>query len=148
MKKLFLIILVITAAMGHSAAQSPARFSYQVKKTDALHYTVTIRVSISSPWHIYSQDAAAPVIPTTITFGKNPLVEMKNKPVEKGNLIAKHDPVFDATLKYYNDEVEYVQDIVLKSPVKTTVTGSVEYMLCTDEQCIKPGPEQFKLMLE
>lgn len=148
MRKLFLIIVTIILCTGYSMARSPARFSYLVQKKDALHYTVTIKINIDRPWHMYSQDAAPPVIPTTISFAKNPLVSLINKPVEKGSLVEKQDPVFNATLKYYSDQVEYVQEIVLRSPVKTTLTGTVEYMLCTDEQCIKPGPDQFKLLLD
>ena len=148
MRKLLLVIVVFALCTGYSKAQSPARFNYAVQKKDALHYTVTITVDISSPWHIYSQDASPPVIPTKISFAKNPLVEINSKPTEKGNLVTKQDPVFDAELKYYDDKVEYVQDIVLKAPAKTTLSGSVVYMLCTSEQCIKPTPERFKLTLE
>ena len=141
-------MIVSAGWIGSAVAQSPAKFTYQVRKTDALHYVLTISVRINSPWHIYSQDAPAPVLPTTIQFAKNPLVEIKNRPVEKGELIVKHDEQFDADLKYYDDKVEYVQDVTLKAAVKTTLSGSVQYMLCTNEECIKPSPEQFRLVLE
>jgi hypothetical protein len=148
MKKLLLIALVLIAYVSKGFSQSPAQFSYQVKKIDGLHYKVTITVNISSPWHIYSQEALPPVLPTTIQFAKNPLIGLNSKPVEKGELIVKHDGVFETELKYYDNKVEYIQDITLKSPVKTALTGSVQYMLCTNEQCIKPNPEQFRLLLE
>jgi hypothetical protein len=148
MKKLLLLLIVFTGMISSGTAQSPARFNYDVKKIDGLHYRLTITVNINSPWHIYAQDAPPPVLPTTISFAKNPMVEFKSKPVEKGNLVTKHDEVFDADLKYYDNKVEYIQEVTLKTAVKTTLNGSIEYMLCTDEQCIKPNPEQFKLTLE
>jgi hypothetical protein len=147
MKRLFLIgILVGCAINGFS--QSPASFSYKVKKLDKQHYELTIAVHIQSPWHIYAQSAPAPVLPTTILFSKNPLVELKDKPVEKGDLVTKHDEVFDADLKYYSGKVEFVQEIRLKAPVKTNLSGTIQYMACTDEKCIKPAPEQFSVTLE
>lgn len=148
MKRLFSIAIILAGCFLDVVGQSPAKFSYDVKKIDGLHYKVTIAVNINSPWHIYSQEALPPVLPTTIQFSKNPLVEITSKPVEKGNLVVKHDEVFDTDLKYYNDKVEFVQDVTLKSNAKTTLSGSIQYMLCTDEQCIKPAPEQFKLTLE
>ena len=146
MKTLFLIVLAGCTINGFS--QSPASFSYKVKKIDKLHYELTIAVNILSPWHIYAQDAPAPVLPTTIRFTKNPLVELGNKPVAKGDLVTRHDEVFDADLKYYAGKVEFVQEITLKAPVKTSLTGTVEYMACTEEKCIKPAPEQFSVTLD
>ncbi|MCS3800877.1 hypothetical protein [Niastella sp. OAS944] len=129
--------------------ENPVRFDYQVKKLSGNIYEVKIIASIDEPWHIYSQftPTEGPSLPTQISFVKNPLIEVVGKPEEKGKLITKHEEILDVNLKYFVNKVEFVQKIKLKAPVKTNLMGSIEYMACTNERCLSPTTEKFKLGL-
>lgn len=140
--------MFIVAAALKGYTQSPVSFVYKVKKLDKKKYEVRITATIASPWHIYSQYTLPPVLPTSITFIRNPLVEEKEKPVEEGTMVTRHDEVFDVDVKYYTGSVEFVQYLTLKAEVKTKLAGSIEYMVCTDEKCLKPAPEKFSIALE
>ena len=128
---------------------SPVTFGYEVKKLSEKVYQVTITANVARPWHIYSQYTAAdgPSLPTSIRFGKNPLIEISGKPAEKGTLIIKHDEVLDTELKYFANKVEFVQEVKLKSAVKTNLNGSINYMVCTDSQCLMPTTVNFNVSL-
>ena len=147
MKKLFLIGILI-GCMVKGYTQSPVSFDYKVKKLDKMHYEISIVASISRPWHLYSQYTMPPVLPTTIRFTKNPVVELKETPVEQGDLVTRHDEVFDVDVKYYAGKVAFVQQVTVKSDIKTNLAGTIEYMVCTDEKCLKPAPEKFSVKLE
>jgi len=130
-------------------AETPVNFKYEVKKLSGDIYEVKIIANIDEPWHIYSQftPANGPSLPTSISFAKNPLVEIVGKPEEKGKMIIKHEEMLDVNLKYFNTKVEFVQKIKLKASVKTNLMGSIRYMACTDEHCLSPTTEKFALSL-
>lgn len=38
--------------------------------------------------------------------------------------------------------------MILRSPVKTALTGSITYQACTDEMCMQPKTENFSMAIE
>jgi hypothetical protein len=140
--------LITSASWGQK--EDPVSFSYQVKKIGVNLYEVRIVAKIDEPWHIYSQftPAEGPSLPTHINFSKNPLVELVGKPEEKGKLIIKHEDILEVNLKYFMQQVEFVQKIKLKGNVKTNLNGSIHYMACTDERCLPPTSEKFTLNIQ
>ena len=127
--------------------ENPVSFKYEVKNVSGNVYEVTITAQIEEPWHIYSQytPTEGPSLPTHISFVKNPLVEIVGKPEEKGKLITKHEEVLDVNLKYFANKVEFVQKVKLKANIKTNLTGTIEYMACTNERCLMPTTEKFSV---
>ena len=43
---------------------------------------------------------------------------------------------------------ELVQKVKLKKNVKTVISGTVEFMACTDEECLPPQTVTFSMPLE
>jgi len=149
MKNFIVLISSLFIALSVFSQASPASFDYKVMKLEERLYEVSIITHINRPWHIYSQftPSDGPSLPTSIKFGKNPLIEMAGKTEEKGNLITKHDAVLDVNFQYFSDKVEFVQKVKLKADVKTNLTGTIQYMVCTDSQCSKPTTVSFNLDL-
>lgn len=139
--------LMVAFKSSEQKTENPVSFKYEVKKVGEKEYEVKIIAKIDDPWHIYSQftPAEGPSLPTSISFTKNPLVELIGKPQEKGKLITKHEEVLDVNLKYFAKQVEFVQKVKLKANVTTNLIGSIEYMACTDERCLMPTTEKFTL---
>ena len=145
----FLLALLVVACSVHAQTESLVKWSFSaVKKSDKL-YEVTASANVPKTWHIYSQATpkGGPVA-TKITFKTNPLLVVDGAPKETGALKTMHDQVFDVDVKYYNDKVEFVQLVKLKTAAKTNVSGTVEYMICNDEKCLPPTKQPFDVKLQ
>lgn len=131
------------------AQRDPVQWNFAAKKLDAKTYEIRVTATVVSPWHIYSQTSpdGGPQ-PTKITFVKNPMIVLSGAVKENGTIKEKFEEVFDVKVKFFQGNAEFVQVIKLKSDkVKTTLTGSVEYMVCTDEQCLPPATIPFTIPL-
>lgn len=144
-----LLFLIVTSLSSYVMAQSPVQWNYSAKKTADKTYEVHLTATVAGPWHIYSQFTPdGGPLPTTISFSKNPLVSLQGAAKEVGKLKQKHEEVFDVDVKYFKDQVTFIQVIKLKSNVKTSLGGTVEFMLCNDEQCLPSAKENFSIKLE
>jgi thiol:disulfide interchange protein DsbD len=88
------------------------------------------------------------LVPTKISFIKNPLLVIDGETKEKGKMISKYEKVFGVDVKYFNDTVHFVQTVKLKNNVKTSVSGTIEFMVCNDKQCLPPQTIAFSVKLE
>jgi len=150
MKKIYLLLtLFCITATAFSQIKDPVQWSYTAaKKSDKL-YELTFTATIEKPWHIYSQTTpkGGPV-PTKFVYKTNPLVTVTGIPKEAGSLKSVHDEYFDVDVKYYDNKVVFTHTINLKNPVKTNISGTVEYMVCNDSQCLPPKKVPFDLKLQ
>jgi hypothetical protein len=150
MKKV-LILSVLLAAFVHSFSQiqTPVKWTYSTKKISATMYEVHLTANISGKWHIYSQTTpdGGPV-PTSIKFSNNPLVVFQGRAKEVGKLQQKHEPLFGVDVKQFAGKVDFVQTVKLKTPVKTNIAGSIEFMVCDDTQCLPPSTQKFSIALK
>jgi hypothetical protein len=142
-----LLILICVLGITHfSFAQNPVQWQFTSKKIKDKTYEVHITATIEEPWNIYSQSTpdGGPV-PTKIAFARNPLIDPSGKIKEVGTLKKKFEDVFDVDVLYYKNKVDFVQVVTLKSKVKTNLTGSVEFMVCNDEECLPPSTVNFSI---
>jgi len=73
---------------------------------------------------------------------------LQDKPKEVGKLVQKKDAITGLLLKYYSGEVEFVQVVKLKAAVKTRLEGKIDYMACTDAQCLPLMQRRFTVSLQ
>jgi hypothetical protein len=150
MKKLILFVVLVVAAIAVQAQiENPVQWSYAAKKVSDKVYQVVITATLPKPWHIYSQYTpdGGPK-PTKIVYTKNPLLVIEGVPKENGSLKTVHDDNFGVDVKYFGDKVEFVQTIQLKAAAKTSVTGTINYMVCNDEKCLPPTKQPFEVKLQ
>lgn len=147
MKKNLVFILCITISIC-AAAQQPVKWSYSAKKVADKMYEIHLTAILQNGWHTYSQSTpeGGPV-PTKINFKKNPLTILTGSIKEDGKMVKKYEEVFGIDVKYFSNKVSFVQVIKLKSNVKTAVSGTIEYMVCTDEKCLPPATVPFTVMI-
>ena len=150
MKTIFaslIVLFVINTA--HAQLQDPVKWSYAAKKKNDKEYVVVIDATLNAAWHIYSINTPANgPVPTSISFKKNPLVNIDGAVKENGKLKTEHDAVFGVDVKYYADKVEFTQDVKLKSPVKTNVSGTIKYMVCNDKMSLPTKTVPFEIQLQ
>ena len=150
MKRLLIMVCaVLFAATGF--AQDPIHWEFSAKKIGAGKYELHLKATVDHPWHTYSQTTPdGGPLPTKIAFGANPLVKMVGAVKEVGEMKTIHDNVFDVDVKYFPGDVDFVQEVTLRQAqgVKTKVTGTVEFMVCNDKQCLPPKSIAFSIQLQ
>ena len=148
-----IISLVLTLTMFNLAkaqVKKPVHWSFSSKMINATTFEIHLTAAIDAGWHIYSQTTpdGGPV-PTSIKFGKNPLITLIGKTKEVGKLEKHKEPLFGGIdVKQFSDNVDFVQTIKLKGYVKITVNGSVSFMCCNDHECLPPSKQPFSIVLE
>ena len=149
MIKSFLFFVFIIPATCFAQLQDPVEWTFFSKKINATTYEVHLTANIEGKWHLYSQTTPdGGPIPTSISFVKNPLITLLGDAKEVGKLERKMEPIFGVEVKQFSNKVDFVQTIRLKAPVKTSVTGSVEFMVCDDHQCLPPSTKNFSIALK
>lgn len=147
------IILLLVAALTSSAAisqiQNPVQWDFSAIKINATTYEVHLTATLSDGWHIYSQTTpeGGPV-PTLISFTNNPLIAISGSTKEKGKLEQRHEELFGVDVKQYSGKVVFVQKLVLKGKVKTSLNGSIEFMTCNDRECLPPKSQKFSIAIQ
>lgn len=150
MKKILISIVVLFFAFLNSKAQleNPVVWTYTAKKINSKQYELHMTANIQSNWHIYSQDAGEGPEPTSFVFSKNPLVKFEGKVVEVGKLEKAFDPNFNSTLKFYNNKVDFIQKVNLKSTASTVIKGTLTFMVCNDRKCLPPKDVPFSIKIQ
>lgn len=124
------------------------QWNFSAKKITGKTYKIHLTPTIQSPWHIYSQDSPeGGALPTEIRFSKNPLLTFDGEVKEVGKVVSKYGEVFDVNVKYFEGSADFVQTVILKASAKTSVTGSIQYMVCNDEQCLPPKTIRFSVVI-
>lgn len=150
MKKIVALLAIVCITLSAAAQiQDPVDWSYSVKKLSAGTYTFTATANIEGDWHIYSQTTGkGGPVPTKINFKKNPLITVVGATKEAGKVKQVYDELFKTNVRYIGETATYTQTIKVRAGVKTNISGSVEYMVCDDRQCLPPSKKTFDLKLQ
>lgn len=150
MKRIFYTLLALfIGQMAVAQVQNPAEWTFEATKKTADTYEVVITATIDPGWHIYSQNTGkGGPLPTKVVFKPNPLVSLTGKVKEVGKLEKVKDEIFKTDVLYFSDRVQYVQTVKLKGKVKTNISGTVDYMLCNDHECLPPTKKSFDIKLQ
>ena len=147
MNKIVLLIaslLAGTVAMAQSSKE--VSWTYSAKRIADKTYEVHMIATIGGDFHLYAQDAGGDgPIPTTFTFSKSPLFTLDGVVKEKGQVVKKFESAWNHDVRYYERTVEFVQVVKLKSNVKTSLAGKVEFMVCNDHECLPPADVDIKV---
>ena len=134
-------------AAATAQIENPVKWSYTAKKISDKVYDVYVTATLSPKWHIYAQDAGEGPEPTSLMFGKNPLIKLDGTVKEEGKIEKEYDENFKSVLKFYSNKVSFVQRVKLKSSVSTVIKGSINYMVCNDRKCLPPKEIPFAVKL-
>ena len=150
MKKIVALLAIVCITLSAAAQiQDPVDWSYSVKKLSSDTYTFTATANIEGDWHIYSQTTGkGGPVPTKINFKKNPLITVVGATKEAGKVKQVYDELFKTNVRYIGETATYTQTIKVRAGVKTNISGSVEYMVCDDRQCLPPSKKTFDLKLQ
>ena len=148
--KMYFGLFILSLFLGVFVNAQPIDWKFSSVKQSNGQYIITAKAVISPQWHIYAQTSHVDgPTPTKITFNPNPLIKFEGVVKEKGKKIKHFEEVFDFDVEYFENSVEYVQVISLNTnlKVKTNITGTIEYMLCTNGRCLSHTKEKFSIEL-
>lgn len=150
MKKIvFLFMAVVFTTVSYSQMQNPVNWNYEAKKKAPGVYEIVLTAIVDEPWHIYSHNTGkGGPIPTNIVFKTNPLVTKTGDIKEVGKLEKIFDKNFKTDVLFYSEKVSFIQTVKVKNGIKTSLSGTVEYMVCDDSQCLPPVKKSFDLKLQ
>jgi hypothetical protein len=150
MKNIFFAILSVflfsIATMAQSGSAKQVTWTYAAKKLADKKYEVRMTAVIQGNYHLYAQQAGVEgPVPTTISFSPNPLLTLDGKANEEGKKITKMEEAWDGKVNFYEKTVTFVQIVNAKSKAKTSLNGTIEFMVCNDELCLPPSEVSFKI---
>jgi len=149
MNKFTLFASLLFFSLSAFAQTDIVEWKFESKKLDDHQYEVKMIANIRTPWHIYSvtQPEGGP-LPTKITFTRNPLATPEGAVKELGKAETRYEEVFELDTKFFSNKVEFVQLVSIKGNAKTNLNGKIEYMACTNEQCLPPREVPFSIALK
>ncbi|MFN0290147.1 protein-disulfide reductase DsbD domain-containing protein [Pedobacter helvus] len=148
MKKLIVLAFFLSFSVGLKAQiEKPVKWSYAAKKISAVEAVVYMKATIDVPWHIYSayQLHGGPT-KTSFSFDKGSAYSLVGKIVEPKS-ISKFEEVFGMKVMYFEKSVVFSQRVRLRGK-SAVVNGKVEFMACTDNQCLPPDELSFTIPIK
>lgn len=136
------LVLAFFSISYISTAQNAVNWSFDVTtiEEDSAIYLVEFHATITEKWHLYSQHLPSPdegPLPTVFEIDENTNIELiGNVEEEKDKVHSVMDEAFEVQVNYFDGKVVFTQKIRLKSSNKTTLSGFISYMACSDEMCV------------
>ncbi|MFC2109900.1 protein-disulfide reductase DsbD domain-containing protein [Bacteroidota bacterium] len=138
MKKIILIVAILTTSFVQSQILDPVKWTTSVNKISSSEVELIATATIEANWHLYSQNVPEDgPIPTSFTFeGNGNYLKKGNTAEEKGHVI--NDPVFEMKIKFFEEKAIFKQRIKLKTKKPFKINAIVEFMACDDSRCLPP----------
>lgn len=147
MKLGFLALVAILSL--HVFAQKPVRWKFSAKRIADRTYEIHLTARVEQPWHIYSQTTpgGGPAA-AKIEFTSNPLITISGNIREEGKLKTKNEKLFGVDVNYFEDAVDFIQTVKIKSNGKTNLTGYIQYMVANEQQSLPTTTVSFNIALQ
>ena len=148
-KKVVLSFLLLYCVLGMSAEiQKPVTWSFSNKQVSDTEFNLILTANIDNSWHLYSQfiGEGGPV-PTSFKFKPSPDYVLVGKVSESPKPHKIFEKVFEMNVAFFEKKAVFTQKIKLKVPA-TKITGSLEFMVCDDNQCLPPEDIDFSFDLK
>ncbi|MDL2238579.1 thioredoxin family protein [Bacteroidales bacterium OttesenSCG-928-K22] len=142
---LFIFVLFLSKSL-FAQIYEPVTWDFSTEKISDTEYNLIFKATIDKHWHLYSQDIpddAGPV-PTSFLFEESADYQLVGNTLEP-KPEEEWDPNFEMNLKFFSNEVKFVQEIKVINTNSLVVKGSLEFMACDDKQCLPPEFVDFEI---
>ncbi len=138
-----LALLLMVAMFCKAQMADPVKFKSSLKTGNAAEAEIVFVGKIDAGWHVYSTNLGNDgPISASFHVDKKDGVELVGKLTPRGNEISKMDNLFGMKLRYFENNVQFVQKIKFTKG-SYTIKGYLEYGACNDEQCLPPTNVDF-----
>lgn len=155
MKKLLGLIFLFMAVASqaqfpdpNAKIYDPVKWSFSSEKLNDNEYNLIITAKIEKGWHVYSQfiEEGGP-IPTSFKFKPSSEYKLVDKVTESPKAVTAFDKNFNMQIAWHKDQVVFKQKVSLLVP-KTSIAGTLEFMVCNDERCLPPAEVEFTIAIQ
>lgn len=150
MQAIYVLLLSLTGLnfSSHQTIADPINWSFAIEKVSEGEFDFVATAEIKKGWYLYSQDNTddGPV-PTNFIFSESSTITMAKDVKEKGQLIKKHDELFDMVISKYNSKVSFRQRYS-STDASAHIEGYVTYMTCDGLRCLPPKDLEFNVALK
>lgn len=149
MKQSLLLILLVLIFHTHGSSQiiKPVKWNFSTRQVDAEQVDLIFQGTITSPWHMYGLNIAeGGPIPASIQFTGLKGFTLVGKPTQSPKPEIVDDKIFNMKLELHSNQVTFTQRIKKLQSDSIFISGTVEYMTCSDMQCVL-GDQDFAFRL-
>lgn len=131
-------LMLLVSILVQAQIQNPVKFSVQLKAGKTAEAELVFTGKIAAGWHVYSTNLPSDG-PISATFHADKLdgVELVGKLTPRGKEIKNFDKVFEMQLRYFENNVQFVQKIRFTKP-QYVLKAYLEYGACNDQSCLPP----------
>ena len=144
MKKIvFLLALILTAALAEAQMVNPTTWTFDSKQ-NGKEVELTFKANIDKGWHLYDTNLPEGCpIATAFVYADSTLFDFVGE-IQKSPEAEKHfDETFQMNVAYFSNQAILTQKVKLKSEAETVIKGYVLFMSCSDETCTPPEEVEF-----
>jgi thiol:disulfide interchange protein DsbD len=136
--------MLTAVLMAQAQMVNPVHFTSQLKTGKGAEAEIVFSATIDAGWHVYSTNLGQDG-PIEASFGvvKMEGAEPVGRLTPRGKEIKKYDELFGMELRYFEQQVTFVQKIRFTKP-QYTIDCYLEYGACNDQSCLPPTQVEFK----
>jgi len=151
MQLLHILLLSLTGlglSSNNSTLPDPIKWTFTIEQAADGGYDLVATADIKKGWYLYSQDNTdeGPV-PTSFTFNETTGNTLKDEVSEEGDIIKKHDELFEMVISKYKDKVIFKQRFETDN-AQASISGYVTFMTCDGLRCLPPKDVEFNVSLK
>ena len=130
--------MLTAVLMAQAQMVNPVHFTSQLKTGKGAEAEIVFSATIDAGWHVYSTNLGQDG-PIEASFGvvKMEGAEPVGRLTPRGKEIKKYDELFGMELRYFEQQVTFVQKIRFTKP-QYTIDCYLEYGACNDQSCLPP----------
>ena len=141
-KALFSLLCVFYGLSASAQIHDPVHFTVEWRTVSETEAEIVFTGAIEEGWHVYSTDLSGAPVATTLVIEDSAGVELTGGLRPLGDEVNTFDEIFNADLRYFEDNVSFVQGLRLTS-ADYRVSGYLQYFVCNDENCLPPAEVSF-----
>jgi len=148
LKKGFTGLFLFLAYTVSAQVYNPLSWKFSQKQINDSEYAITLHVDIQKGWHTYEQysDSNGP-IPMAFTYTVAPDYKLEGKTMDVDSCITKYDSTFKLIVKYFFNQADFTQKIVVHSPKGFILKGNVYCQVCNESMCLPPKAFDFAITI-
>lgn len=144
--KRFFILFIFAGIISSANAQveDPVHWEFSSSQNNNYEAELVFTAEIEEGWHVY--DTYLPEggpIATSFNYNDTTLFELVGVLESNPEPEEVFDNSFLLTVRYYSNEVVFIQKIKLLTENQVEVNGYVNYMCCNDDVCLPPVDREF-----
>jgi thiol:disulfide interchange protein DsbD len=141
-------ILLFSAGQIIAQVVQPVKWSF-ASKQDGVNVTLMFTAKVDAGWHVYDTDLpdGGPV-KTSFHYADSTKFEFSGTLAKEPAPEEVFDKNFNMKIRYFSDQVVFIQKIKLKDVHTGEIKGALEFMSCNDQTCTPPTETEFDFKLK